>query len=457
MKTLRDSVYAMCFMAVAVLFATSCGHKEEYDMNVENTLPTDESMSFYATMQLDGGLIGFDNATRGSDDWEHDDRIYLQFSVGSSTVDGVAIYDATTQEWNVQYHGTITSGEETKCEAYYFENTGEATRLTVDLNEHSAIYVDKSATYLFDGSVLKVSASLTPMTGRIRFKGDGTESYRFSGISYYNTYNITTNSFATAELNLHSSKTNTDGYSDYYYGFFADESNKYICFDDYANCVSYTRSLGEQALAVGRSGYLNIPTISNFNAWNLFTFKDFTVSNVKFRMIRVITESSYYYAGETEVTQELWKAIMGTNPSTFTGTNMPIETISYSEYEAFISKLNEKSGEKFYIPSATEWQFVAKGAGASKSYSYSGSNNIADVAWYSGNSNNTTHPVKTKTPNEIGMYDMSGNVSEWTNNYYYGYYYYYGDNYSTETVKYSQSSYANSASSTIGIRLFLKD
>ena len=462
MKTLRSTFCAMSLMTVALFFITSCSNEDELVGNVEDIQQNEERVPHYATMQLTGGLVGFDNATRSSDDWEHDDRIYLQFSVGSSIVDGVAIYDATTQEWNVQYHGTITTGAETKCEAYYFENSGEATRLTVDLDEHSAIYVDKSATYLFDGDVLKVSASLIPMTGRIRFKGEGTESYRLSGISYYNTYNINTNSFVTAELNLHSSKTNTDGYSEYYYGFFADETNKKICFDDYANCVSYTRSLGENALAVGRSGYLNIPIINNFNGWSLFTSKDFTVSNAKFRMIRVITESSYYYVGETEVTQELWKAVMGSNPSTSTGTNMPVETISYSEYSTFISKLCEKTGEKFYIPSAGDWQFAAKGAGASRAYTYSGSNNPDDVAWYSGNSNYTTHPVKTKLPNEIGIYDMSGNVSEWVDDYYryssssYGYRYY-GDSYASSDVKYGYNSYSMSALASVGARLFLKD
>ena len=234
-----------------------------------------------------------------------------------------------------------------------------------------------------------------------------------------------------------------------------------MCFDDYDNCVSYTRSLGEQALAVGRSGYLDIPTVDKSNGWSLFTYKDFTVSNVKFRMIRVITEDSYYYVGETEVTQELWKAIKGTNPSTFTGNNMPVETISsYSDYEDFISKLNAKTGKTFYIPSSSEWIFAAQGAGMSKSYTYSGSNNIDEVAWYNGNSGNTTHPVKSKLPNEIGIYDMSGNVGEWTTEKpsYSSIRYYYGGDWSISGYSISGSGYGSDyGSHTIGIRLFLKD
>lgn len=461
MNTFKNSIIAMFMLAVASVFTVACSSSDEVIESLDNNTSKDERVPHYATMQLDGSITPFDATRTTTAEWEHDDKIYLQFTVGTSTVDGTATYDATTQEWNVQYYGTLTTGMETKCEAYYFENAGDASRITIHLDEHSAIYVDKSASYLFEGGVLKVTASLTPMTGRIRFKGEGSESYRFTGINYYNTYNIATNSFTSTELNLHSSKTNTDGYSEYYYGFFADESNKYMCFDDYDNCVSYTRSLGEQALAVGRSGYLDIPTVDKSNGWSLFTYKDFTVSNVKFRMIRVITEDSYYYVGETEVTQELWKAIKGTNPSTFTGNNMPVETISsYSDYEDFISKLNAKTGKTFYIPSSSEWIFAAQGAGMSKSYTYSGSNNIDEVAWYKGNSGDTTHPVKSKLPNEIGIYDMSGNVGEWTSERpnSSSSRYYYGGDWSISGYSISGSGYSSSSgSSKIGIRLFLKD
>lgn len=455
MKTFKNKLVTVCVFIFGSIMVISCGSDEVLDAIAPNC-PSEERIPNHATMVLDGSITAFD-ATRANDaTWEHDDKIYLQFSVGSSVIDGTATYDATTQEWNIQYYGTLTNGTESKCEAYYFENAGESTRLTIQLNERTAIYVDKSASYWFEDGVLKVTANLTPMTGRIRFKGDGSESYRFSGMSFYNTYNITSNTFTSKVLDLHSSKTNTDGYSEYYYGFFADESNRYLCFDDFDNCLSYTRSLGEQALAVGRSGYLDIPTFNKSNGWSLFTFKDFNVSNVKFRMIRVITESSYYYVGETEVTQELWKIIMGTNPSTYKGNNMPVETIAYSEYEDFITKLNSKTGETFYIPSPSEWEFAAKGAGASKSFDYSGSNNIDDVAWYSGNSGNTPHPVKTKLPNEIGIYDMNGNVSEWTNQYSYSNYVYYGGYFMSSDCSFSNDGRATSAREYVGIRLFLK-
>ena len=127
---------------------------------------------------------------------------------------------------------------------------------------------------------------------------------------------------------------------------------------------------------------------------------------------------SDYYIGEIEVTQALWKAVMGSNPSGFTGDNLPVENVSYEDVQAFITKLNQKTGKTFRLPTESEWEYAARGGKKSRGYKYSGSNNIDDVAWYYENSNNKTHPVKTKQPNELGIYDMSGNVYEWCSDWF---------------------------------------
>ena len=128
---------------------------------------------------------------------------------------------------------------------------------------------------------------------------------------------------------------------------------------------------------------------------------------------------SDYYIGETEVTQELWAAVMGSNPSEFTG-NMqrPVEQVSWEDCQTFIRKLNELTGANFRLPTEAEWEFAARGGRNSRGYQYSGSSNLGDVAWYGDNSSDTTHPVKTKSPNELGIYDMSGNVWEWCQDWY---------------------------------------
>ena len=141
------------------------------------------------------------------------------------------------------------------------------------------------------------------------------------------------------------------------------------------------------------------------------------------KTIHNVTLSSYYI-GETQVAQALWKAVMGNNPSYFKGDNLPVENVSWDDCQKFISKLNSLTGQNFRLPTEAEWEYAARGGRKSKGYKYSGSNNIDEVAWYANNSHTRTgwfgikkdqqpHPVATKQPNELGLYDMSGNVLEW--------------------------------------------
>ena len=128
---------------------------------------------------------------------------------------------------------------------------------------------------------------------------------------------------------------------------------------------------------------------------------------------------SGYYIGKTEVTQALWKAVMGINPSRFKGDYLPVENVSWDDCQEFIHKLNALTGQHFRLPTEAEWEFACRGGNNSRGYyKYSGSNYIDIVAWYDGNSGKKTHSVATKSPNELGIYDMSGNVYEWCNDWY---------------------------------------
>ena len=179
-----------------------------------------------------------------------------------------------------------------------------------------------------------------------------------------------------------------------------------------------------------------------------FANQTFTVKGVNFNMIAVeggtftmgateeqgseayndekpthpVTLSSYYI-GKTEVTQELWEAVMGSNPSWFKDSDfndpnfkdpkLPVEQVSWNDCQTFITKLNALTGKNFRLPTEAEWEFAARGGINNQGFKYSGSNTIDDVAWYFDTSSSTTHPVATKAPNELGIYDMSGNVWEW--------------------------------------------
>ena len=134
---------------------------------------------------------------------------------------------------------------------------------------------------------------------------------------------------------------------------------------------------------------------------------------------------SSYMMGETEVTQGLWQAVMGYTPTSGLeqwssdygmGTQYPAYFISWNDVQEFITKLNQLTGKTFRMPTEAEWEYAARGGSKSRGYQYSGSNNLDDVAWYWDNSG--SHPVKTKSPNELGLYDMSGNVWEWCSDRY---------------------------------------
>ena len=133
--------------------------------------------------------------------------------------------------------------------------------------------------------------------------------------------------------------------------------------------------------------------------------------------VHSVTLSSFYIC-KYEVTQALWNAVMGSNPSNWKGDDLPVETVSRDDCQTFIRKLNALTGKNFRLPTEAEWEFAARGGNNSRGYKYAGSNNIETVAWYQGNSGNKTHVVGTKSPNELGLYDMSGNVWEWCQDWY---------------------------------------
>ena len=156
---------------------------------------------------------------------------------------------------------------------------------------------------------------------------------------------------------------------------------------------------------------------------------------------------SSYSIGQTEVTQELWVAVMGSNPSYFNGTGnadvgsshtpdygtnlqRPVDYVSWDECQTFITKLNQLTGASFRLPTEAEWEYAARGGNKSQGYIYAGANSVADVGWYNGNTtsnpnqpNYGTQTVATKAPNELGLYDMSGNVCEWCHDWYQADYY----------------------------------
>ena len=204
-------------------------------------------------------------------------------------------------------------------------------------------------------------------------------------------------------------------------------------------------SASEQKVAA--SGQEVCSQVADHNGTNTYTVKgvSFTMVAVKggtFTMGATSEQGSDAYSdespthqvtlsdfaiGETEVTQELWQAVMGYKPTSGgsqwsssygLGAQYPAYYVSWNDCQEFISKLNALTGQTFRLPTEAEWEYAARGGSQSKGYKYSGSNTIRRVAWYTSNSSSATHPVKTKAANELGLYDMSGNVWEWCSDWY---------------------------------------
>lgn len=347
---------------------------------------------------------GFDDEpqSRSASSWTNGDKIYLTFTVGDGTSYGDAIFN--NGSWTVNYYGTLTEGATTKCTAVYFDNPEFESSSVVKITENTGIYEDTNGSYVFSGGTLSVTADLKPKTGRIRFAGTNNDEITLYGISHYTSYDCSNGKF-TNSIGALKSKVSS-GYTPYVYGYFSDSEQPRL--NVITATSGYTRLLSTSIYKAGESGYMSIPSESSHNGWqNSVIFK---VNGVEFTMIPVEYANGNFLLAETETTEQLYNAITG---GATTSGQLPKKGVSTSSWADFLSKLKAQTELDFRIPSYSEWQYAYKGGNKTQAYTYSGSNIISNVAWYTGNSNGAVHPVKQLQPNELGFYDMSGNVYEY--------------------------------------------
>ena len=438
------------FLVGAALLLAACSS------DVEELNPIEDARTLHtATLRLNGTIEHFDApATRATTaDWDDGATIYIQYQTSNGMVDGTAVYNQSKDEWTVNYYGNITQGQQTKCEVYYFEQPASTTQTAVSLNAQSAVFADSQASYLLDGGIVTLNAHFKPLTGRFRFKGTAGYQFSFNGLKWYSGYDISSNTLSQQAFML-TLTVGSDGYTPYVYGVFADASARQLSVDSGEEDYVLRKNFEEGVLVTGKSGYVNVPTLQSHNGWQLVDGwkQEITVTGngkkVTFNMVRVkagtfqmgstsgwndekpvhsVTLTNDYLIGETEVTQALWYAVMGLSPTPLgsawssaygLGDNNPAYYISYEDCQEFLTRLNQMTELQFRFPTEAEWEYAARGGIKSQGYTYAGSNNIGNVAWYKENSGSKTQEVATKDANELGLYDMSGNVEEWCADWY---------------------------------------
>lgn len=459
--------HALCFTQTLLAAALSLGLGacSNDDLSTDKQMPTDGKM--HLKMHLLGSLTGYDQgqgrqtrAASSTSTWNEGDKIYIKFTQGSNTIPGVATY--TSGAWNIDVDGQLTAGTNLKCTAHHFINATYAENYRVELNHHTEIYEDTVGVYNYANGDLTVEANLVPKMSRIRFTGEKGKVAHIMGISHYKSFSPTNGDFTATSVavsdTLVTDTASTDenaGTTPYIYGYFTDKSRTLsVAYDE----LAYTRNCSSSVLKAGESGYMSLPTEASHPGWrNGFTLR---VNGVDYKMLPVPGYSGgYFLMGETELTREF---VGHVDDAESTNTEQFAYTWSYN-YGAsannFASKLSVITGLQLTLPDTEQWKFAAKGGLKTHGYTYAGSDVADDVAWYTSNSGNAYHAVKLKAPNELGLYDMSGNVGEWTSECYNSsssYYYYCGggcdDDLSKITVNSILSGY-NSAG--IGARLIL--
>ncbi|MDE6009662.1 MAG: formylglycine-generating enzyme family protein [Muribaculaceae bacterium] len=404
-------------VAAGLLLATSLSGCSSPDEPMPGNESTENKDVHTCEMTFTGNRPSFDAGTRADEGWKDGDKLYL--ALGEEfTIHGTAEY--YQGKWVVNYAGTLAEGEEGLCKVVYIDNPDWTNAWVVSMNEQSSVYETMEGTYKFADGKLSVTAVLTPKTGRIRFAGENGEKVIVAGISYYSSFDCATGKFVKSSIVCQ--ETIANGYTPYIYGEFTTPEKPYLTLMTADN--AFSRRPGAAMLNAGESGYMTIPSETAHIGWQNAAV--FSVNGVEFVMIPVKYDKGNYMLAQTETTTQLYNAVNNSSSTSLT----PYSGIATETWLAWLESLNTQTGLKTVVPTLDQWQYAYKGGSLSRGYLYSGSNTIGEVAWYRGNASSNKHYVGSLQPNELGFYDMSGNVAELvsdgeeeTGYYYYGGYY----------------------------------
>lgn len=441
---------------LTILFTVSCSESLIEDNDMDNSvIPVTYPMSWNASKPSYEPQTKAETAS-----WSAGDKIYLLINVGTNNITGEAMYE--NDKWSLSLNGSFGTAGTYSCKAWFFEGQGQTSGQTINMTQNTAIYEDLNGSCVYDGDEVSVAASLTPLLGRVRLAGTYNEKVKVFGLNTPKSFDLSTGTISYTQ-NYFADTVLASNYTPYIYGKLSDSSNPR--FYVITSKSAFTKYCNSDFMKGGESGWLTIPTSASHFGWN--EYLDLTIKGYSFIMMPIyredegVTKPYLFLIAETEMTEGLYNSVYNLSNKTSKKPKTDISNLDAMSCAVILSSL---SSLPFCLPTISDWQF------AFGNYTYSGSNNIDEVAWYASTSDGSLHDVRSLAPNEYGLYDMSGNADEWcryteTEAYYHDIYYYIykcggyydigaeGCTSSASSVKYIYSFY-NSVE--IGFRLAIK-
>ena len=224
------------------------------------------AIGFTYTMRLNGLLSDFNQSARATHSWADGSKLYLQFIENGNRIQGSATFNLEEDTWTVSTTSPLTAPDDAYCEVYYFTNPSAALTSSVTMDLKTASYADKNGTYILEeDDAIAVTASLSPLTGRIRFVGTPKTTYKISGLTTYTNYSASSNTFTAASRQL-SVSLDEEGSSSYFYALFEDDHQLVV---DGEGKSAYLRTFADHVLTAGSSGFVTLPSAENLGSWTL--------------------------------------------------------------------------------------------------------------------------------------------------------------------------------------------